>query len=180
MFPLCTWDKFLPNPTQRGKKSRKTRMWIFPLPCPTSESGEPLCHGGSQTWLQHLAVFSSSKLGLASEVFFLRTMGASHWELKGMESLSSPTGNLNPNSGVTKIDSLQLWNNFLSWTEGRKAQGVPVYFEEPKFLLYLEIFIWSAALRYEEDYTPPFLVLRTSINNPFSNNAVPPSVLVYR
>lgn len=84
------------------------------LPCPTSESGEPLCHGGSQTWLQHLAVFSSSKLGLASEVFFLRTMGASHRELKGMESLSSPTGNLNPNSGVTKIDSLQLWNNFLS------------------------------------------------------------------
>lgn len=57
-------------------------------------------------------MLSSSKLGLASEVFFLRTMGASHRELKGMESLSSPMGNLNPNSGVPKIDSLQLWNNF--------------------------------------------------------------------
>lgn len=78
------------------------------LPHPSFESGGPLCHGGSQTWLQHLAMLSSSKLGLASEVFFLRTMGASHRELKGMESLSSPTGNLNPNSGVPKIDSLQL------------------------------------------------------------------------
>lgn len=39
-------------------------------------------------------------------------MGASHRELKGMENISSPTGNLNPNSGVPKIDSLQLWNNF--------------------------------------------------------------------
>lgn len=73
----------------------------LPLPCPTSESGGPLCHGGSQTWLQHLAVFSSSKLGLASEVFFLRTMGASHRELKGVESLSIPIGNFSPNSGVT-------------------------------------------------------------------------------
>jgi len=55
---------------------------------------------------------SGSRLGLTSEVFFLRTMGASHRELKGMESLNSPSGNLNPNSGVQKIDSLQLWNNF--------------------------------------------------------------------
>lgn len=121
-FPLCTWDKILPNPAQSEKKSRKSRMWIFPCSAPcTSESGGPLCHGGSQTWLQYLAVFSSSKLGLASEVFFLRTMGASHRELKGMESLSIPTGNLNPNSGVTKIDSLQLWNSFLFLNWGKKS-----------------------------------------------------------
>lgn len=155
-------------------------MWIFLLLHLSSVFGGPLCHRGSQAWLQHLAMLSSSKLGLASEVFFLRTVGASHRELKGMERLSSPTGNLNPNSRVPKIDSLQLWNSFFFPELGKKKSWRSSnIFLRAKFLLYLEIFIWSAALRFEEDYSPPFLVSRTSINNPFSDNASPPSMFVY-
>lgn len=154
-------------------------MWIFLLLHLSSVFGGPLCHRGSQAWLQHLAMLSSSKLGLASEVFFLRTVGASHRELKGMERLSSPTGNLNPNSRVPKIDSLQLWNSFFFPELGeKKSWRSSNIFLRAKFLLYLEIFIWSAALRFEEDYSPPFLVSRTSINNPFSDNASPPSMFV--
>lgn len=103
------------NPAKCGTKGEEKQEFLdvnLPPSHPSFESGGPLCHGGSQTWLQHLAILSSSKLGLASEMIFLRTVGASHRELKGMESFSSPMGNLNPNSGVPKIDSLQLWNNF--------------------------------------------------------------------